>query len=175
MMYNLFYHFRYCLLWFNYQYENLEYLYMTKVLNGFVESNYSYYYAAKQTVQGLFIILIMPRLKIHPSLFCIIALLLQTLRLLLSIFFSIHIFYVHAQFLHRFPLFFQFFTTQICKTSLVKLSQLAENSTIKFINRKVANLSTSRLEAPPSFYRLFMRNLMFIYSDLLGKIRFLQK
>ena len=60
---------------------------MTKVLNGFVESNYSYYYAAKQTVQGLFIILVMPRLKIHPSLFCIIALLLQTLRLLLFNFF----------------------------------------------------------------------------------------
>ena len=163
-MHNLFYHFRYCLLWFNYQYENLEYLYMTKVLNGFVESNYSYYYAAKQTIQGLFIILIMPRLKIHPSLFCIIALLLQTLRLLLSKFFF------NSYFLCTCPILAQvsqFFTTQICKTSLVKLSHLAENSTIKFINCKVANTSTSRLEAPPSFYRLFMKKLIFIHSDLL--------
>ena len=135
---------------------------MTKVLNGFVESNYSYYYAAKQTVQGLFIILIMPRLKIHPSLFCIIALLLQTLRLLLSNFFF------NSYFLCTCPTF-QFFTSQICKTSLLKLSHLAENSTIKFINCKVANTSTFCLEANPSFYRLFMRNFMFIYSDLLGE------
>ena len=107
MLHNLFYHFRYCLLWFNYQYENLEYLYMTKVLNGFVENNYSYYYAAKQTVQGLFIILIMPRLKIHPSLFCIIALLLQTLRLLLfKLFIFLHVFYIHVSFWNRVLLLF---------------------------------------------------------------------
>ena len=72
--------FSYCLLWFNYQYDYLEYLYMIKALNGFDENIYAYYYAAKQTLQGLFIIFIMPRLKIHPSLFCIISISLQTLR-----------------------------------------------------------------------------------------------
>ena len=69
----------YFFLWFNYQYENMEYLYMTKVLHGFDENNYAYYYAAKQSLQGLFIIFVMPKLKIHPSLFCIISLSLQSL------------------------------------------------------------------------------------------------
>ena len=55
---------------------------MTKVLHGFDENNYAYYYAAKQSLQGLFIIFVMPKLKIHPSLFCIISLSLQGLRLL---------------------------------------------------------------------------------------------
>ena len=53
---------------------------MIKALNGFDENIYAYYYAAKQTLQGLFIIFIMPRLKIHPSLFCIISISLQTIR-----------------------------------------------------------------------------------------------
>ena len=53
---------------------------MIKALNGFDENNYAYYYAAKQSLQGLFIIFIMPRLRIHASLFCIISISLQTLR-----------------------------------------------------------------------------------------------
>ena len=74
----------YSLLWFNYEYDaSLEYLYMIKNFKGYSnnlgydESHYSYYLAAKQTLMGLFIIFIMPRLKIHPSLFCIISLSLQ--------------------------------------------------------------------------------------------------
>ena len=89
---------------------------MTKVLNGFVESNYSYYYAAKQTIQGLFIILIMPRLKIHPSLFCIIALLLQTLRLLLSKFFFQFMFSMYMpNFCIGFHFFFSFLQLKFVK------------------------------------------------------------
>ena len=30
----------------------MEYLYMTKVLHGFDENNYAYYYAAKQSLQA---------------------------------------------------------------------------------------------------------------------------
>ena len=45
---------------------------------GFDESHYSYYLAVKQALMGLFIIFIMPRLKIHASLFCVISLSLQT-------------------------------------------------------------------------------------------------
>ena len=120
---------------------------MTKVLNGFIESNYSYYYAAKQTVQGLFIILIMPRLKIHPSLFCIIALLLQTLRLLLSNFFFL---FIVSMYMFHFGIGFYFYLVlfqflPLCKNSLVKLSHLAEDpTTVK--SRALTRVTTQEIK-----------------------------
>ena len=44
---------------------------------GFTEADYSYFTAGKQGIVSLFIFFVMPRLKIHPSLYCAISIALQ--------------------------------------------------------------------------------------------------
>ena len=74
----------YSLLWFNYGYEGLEYLYLLKVYEDFTYAYYSYFSAVKSTVISLFLLLILPKLKnVEPSMFCVISMALQGLTFVL--------------------------------------------------------------------------------------------
>ena len=67
----------YMLLWFNYGYEYMEYLYLLRVYPGFNASTYAYFNAIKSSIICLYIFFIVPRLTCHPSLYNVISLALQ--------------------------------------------------------------------------------------------------
>ena len=65
----------YGLFWFNYQWPfSMEYNYMLLVFKDFTADQYSYYYAVMQTLMSLFLLFVMPRIKVHESLYCVISL-----------------------------------------------------------------------------------------------------
>ena len=65
----------YGLLWFNTQWSyGLEYNYMLLVFKGFTADQYAYYSAAMQVLMSLFMLLVMPCIKVHESMYCVIAL-----------------------------------------------------------------------------------------------------
>ena len=65
----------YGLLWFNIQWSfHLEYNYMLLVFKGFTADQYAYYTAAMQVLMSLFMLLLMPNIKVHESMFCVLAL-----------------------------------------------------------------------------------------------------
>ena len=67
--------FAYGLLWFNTQWSfGLEYNYMILVFDGFTAEQYSYYSASQQILMSIFMLFIMPRIKIHESLYCVYSL-----------------------------------------------------------------------------------------------------
>jgi hypothetical protein len=71
--------FLYGLLWINYQWEFMEYLYVLKVYEDATETNYAYYYAIKSILMSFVMLLILPRLNIHASLYIILALSTQAM------------------------------------------------------------------------------------------------
>eukprot|EP00093_Oithona_nana_P014964 14964.XXX_213220_213825_1 [CDS] Oithona nana genome sequencing. len=52
----------------------MEYNYMLLVFKDFTADQYSYYYAVMQTLMSLFLLFVMPRIKVHESLYCVISL-----------------------------------------------------------------------------------------------------
>ena len=67
--------FAYGLLWFNTQWSfGLEYNYMLLVFKNFTSEQFSYYNASQQILMSLFMLFIMPKLKIHESLYCVFSL-----------------------------------------------------------------------------------------------------
>ena len=69
----------YSLLWFNYQWEAMEYFYMLKKYPSFTETDYSYYSAVKLSVQSIFLLFFLPLIKVHESAYCIMALSFQAI------------------------------------------------------------------------------------------------
>ena len=67
--------FAYGLLWFNTQWSfGLEYNYMLLVFKNFTSEQFSYYNASQQILMSLFMLFIMPKLKLHESLYCVLSL-----------------------------------------------------------------------------------------------------
>ena len=71
----------YFILWFNYTIDStsMEYLYMSRAFESFTGSEYSYYVALKQSLLGLFGLVVLPLLPVHESLYCVFALGLQSI------------------------------------------------------------------------------------------------
>ena len=60
--------------WFDSEwYWSLQYNYMLMVFENFTPTEYSYYVSAIQALMSIFAILVMPFLKVHESIFCLIA------------------------------------------------------------------------------------------------------
>jgi hypothetical protein len=67
--------FLYGILWMNCQWEyGMEYLYMLKVYENATETNYAYYTAVKSLSTSFIMLVILPRLHIHESLYIILGL-----------------------------------------------------------------------------------------------------
>ena len=65
----------YGLLWFNTQWSyDLEYQYMLLVFKDFTAEHYAYYSATFQALMSIFMLFLMPLIKIHESLYCVISL-----------------------------------------------------------------------------------------------------
>ena len=69
----------YALLWFNYQIYYQEYYYLLKIFTNFTEDHYSYFLAVRSTIWSIFMLAIFPKLSVHPSLYCVLALSFQVL------------------------------------------------------------------------------------------------
>ncbi len=74
----------YACLWFNYEYQNIEYLYLLKVLDGYTETEYAYYYAINSIAWSLFILFILPLINLHPISYILLALPGQALTFFLA-------------------------------------------------------------------------------------------
>ena len=64
----------YSLMWFNGGQNTLEYLYLLKVFEGYTETEYAHFSAVQAIIMALNMLFIMPLLKIHESLYVILAL-----------------------------------------------------------------------------------------------------
>ena len=70
--------FSYGLLWFNFQIYTQEYYYMILRLTGFTSSHFSYFDAVRNITRSVFMLFVLPRLSIAPSLYCVFSLGIQT-------------------------------------------------------------------------------------------------
>ena len=75
--------FSYFFLWVNFGYEPIEYLYMLRTFDGFTGADYAYFTSIRSSVLTVFILFIVPRIKCHPSLYCLISIFLQGLTFLI--------------------------------------------------------------------------------------------
>ena len=61
-------------LWFNFEYSSIEYLYMLKVFDGYSESEYAYYMGASNIALSMFMLIVLPLIKVHPTAYVLMAL-----------------------------------------------------------------------------------------------------